>query len=258
MVVFDPFPQASLASASHSWLPPADDQASLRLLCFPFAGGGASIFSPWRSQLAPEVAVCPLQLPGRESRLREPPIPDIPSLVTALADAIDNQLASPYVFLGCSFGALLAYELARELRRRARPLPSRLIVISHGAPGWRRPPSMTHLSDADFIAALQSRYEAIPAAILADPEVLQIFLPVLRADFMALESYRHHSEDPLPLPIDAWYGSHDQTLSREGVAAWATHTSTTFALHELPAGHFFQRDPRLIQHLRRQLADGLA
>lgn len=246
-----------MGSPLNPWLPPADDQARLRLYCFPFAGGGASIYAPWRSQLAPDIAVCPLQLPGRESRLREPSIADIPSLVTALADAIDSQLASPFVFLGWSFGALLAYELTRELRRRARPLPSRLIVISHGAPGWSRPPSMTHLSDAGFIAALQSRYEAIPAAILADPEVLEIFLPVLRADFMALESYRHTSEDPLPLPIDAWYGSRDQTLSRDGVAAWATHTSADFELHELPVGHFFHRDPQLIGHLRRQLAEEL-
>ena len=244
-----------MASPSHSWLPPADDQDRLRLLCFPFAGGGASIFSPWRSQLAPDVAVYPLQLPGRESRLSESPIPDIPILVTALADVIDSHLASPCVFLGYSFGALLAYELTRELRRRARPLPTRLIVISHGAPGCYRLPSMTQLSDEGFIATLQNRYQAIPAAILADPEVLKIFVPVLRADFMALESYRHRQEEPLPLPIDAWYGSLDQTLSREAVAAWGKHTSGSFALHELQAGHFFQRDPRLIDHLRLQLVE---
>lgn len=249
---------APLASPSNPWLPPADQQARLRLYCFPFAGGGPSIFASWRSQLAPDVAVCPLQLPGREARLRESPIPEIPGLVTALANAIDSRLDSPYVFLGCSFGALLAYELTRELRHRGRPLPLRLIVVSHSAPGWSRLPTMSHLSDADFIAALQSRYEAIPAAILADPEVLGMFLPVLRADFMALETYRHSPEAALPLPIDAWYGSLDQTLTRDGVAAWASHTTGSFALHELPAGHFFQRDPRLIQHLRRQLAEELA
>lgn len=171
-----------------------------------------------------------------------------------MADAIDSQLDSAYIFLGCSFGSLLAYALTQDIRRRARPLPLRLLVISHGAPGWSPPPTMSHLSDGAFIADLQNRYEAIPAPILADPEVLAMFLPVLRADVMALETYRPSREDPLPLPIDAWYGTLDKTLSREGVAAWSTHTTANFALHAWPAGHFFQKDPRLIRSLRELLA----
>lgn len=235
------------------WLQPLREDARLRLFCLPFAGSGASLYMPWHSYLRPDIALCPLQLPGREARLRETAISEIGALAMEIANAIDSSLDRPYALLGYSFGALLAFELSRELRRRGRPLPLRLIVVSSRAPDQDKAPSISHLGDPAFVAALQTRYEAIPAAILADPEILALFLPVLRADFLAFERYQHLPEAPLPVPIAAWFGSHDRTLTRDQVAAWSSHTSAAFELHEIAAGHFFHRDPRLIRGIETLL-----
>jgi medium-chain acyl-[acyl-carrier-protein] hydrolase len=237
------------------WLYRVRDDARLRLFCLPFAGGGSAAFAPWTSQMPPDVDLCPVLLPGRESRLQEPPLRDMAALVGRLVDGLQGALDRPYALLGYSLGSTVAFELIRELRRRERPLPVRLFVASRHAPHYSEQAAIAHLPDDAFVAALQARYNAIPAPILADRELMAMFLPILRADFTLLEGYRCEPAAPLPTPITAWYGADDRTLTRERVAAWATHSAAPFELHEVPAaGHFFHADPRLVrgvaQHLR--------
>src|SRR6202035_2395188 len=93
-----------------------------------------SAYRGWAAALPGDVEVCPVQLPGRESRLREPPFVSAERLVLALADALHPHLALPFAFFGHSMGAMLSFELARELRRRGRPLPVHLFVSGRRAP----------------------------------------------------------------------------------------------------------------------------
>ena len=240
-------------TARTQWLFRVRDDARLRLFCLPFAGGGSTAFTAWKTQMPRDVDVCPVLLPGRESRLREPAIRDMTELVGRLADGLQDLLDRPYALLGYSFGSTVAFELIRELRRRGRPLPLRLLVASRHAPHYPEPAPISHLPGDAFVAALQARYNAIPAQILADRELMAMFVPVLRADFALLEGYRLRPEDPLPTPIAAWYGADDRTLTRERVEAWGAHTSAAFELHEVAAGHFFHADPRLLQAVADRL-----
>src|SRR5438046_5889801 len=112
-------------------------QPHLRLFCFPYAGGGASIFRPWvdtPSILPAEVDICPVYLPGRESRLREPLFTRLPPLIEALSHALEPFLGLPFAFFGHSMGALISFELARHLRRIHHPGPAHLLISSHPAP----------------------------------------------------------------------------------------------------------------------------
>lgn len=226
----------------------------MRLFCFPAAGGGATPFVPWRAWLSPDVGLCPVLLPGRETRLREPAFTEMSALVTAVADGLEPAFDRPYALLGYSLGSLVAFELARELRRRGVDPPEHLFVVSRSAPDLREPSPMGHLPDDAFVAALQGRYAALPPQIVADPEMMAIFLPVLRADFAVLEGYRHVVEAPLTVPIAAWFGTMDGTLTHERVAAWEAHTSAAFELHAFDAGHFFQGDARLVRRIDALLA----
>lgn len=235
------------------WLMGVRDDARVRLFCLPSAGTGASSFSRWRSRLSRDVDVCPLMLPGREARMGEEPYQDLDELVLDAADALEDVLDRPYALAGYSMGALGAFELARELRRRGHPPPVHLLVAACMAPHHREDVQFVHLPDEAFVRAIQANYQT-PPEMFADPDVLALFMPVLRADFTVLEAYAHQPEAPLEAPITAWFGASDPSVTREKVAAWGEHTAAAFALCELDAGHFFQDDPRFVANIDAVLA----
>ena len=214
-------------------------RARLRLFCLPYAGGAAAVFQGWPDLLPMEVEVCALELPGRGARLLETPHRSCEALVRDLADALSARCDRPYVLFGHSLGALLAFELVRELRRRSRALPRRLIVA--GAPAPDCPPReqrLHELSDRDFVAAIRE-LGGTPSAVLDDAELMSLLLPGLRADFEILAHYRFAEETALELPIAAFGGLHDPLVRTDDVEGWLRHTRTESSVSLVPGGHFF-------------------
>ena len=208
-------------------------------MCFPCAGGGPSEFRGWSQWLPTSVEVVGIRLPGRESRLHEPPATRVAPLALALADSLDC-VSTPLVFFGHSFGALLAFETARELRRRGTE-PSALLVAACRAPHLkaRRAP-LSEAPDTELIAFIGMLQD--PQLLLSEPELAEIVLPVLRADFQAYDTYVYEEEAPLMCRIVAFGGTHDPEVDAEELDAWRRHTTSSFRGHMLSGGHFFQRD----------------
>jgi medium-chain acyl-[acyl-carrier-protein] hydrolase len=224
----------------------SDAQARLRLFCFPYAGGGASIFRTWTSAFPLEIEVCPIQLPGRENRLREPPFTQLSPLVQALADVFQPYLDLPFAFFGHSLGALISFELARQLRGRSAPLPIYLFVSGHAASQCSPSPQPVQtLSDAEFLTKLRS-FNGTPETVLQHPELMEVLLPMLRADFGMVKAYIYSPEEPLPCPITAFGGLQDSLVSRDDLEAWRNQTSSGFTLHMFPGDHFFLRSARIL------------
>jgi len=248
--------------SANVWLrcPQPRPQARLRLFCFPYAGGGAAAYRTWPNHLPGDVEVCAIQLPGRDERLGETPYSDLVTLLEALAEGLAPRLEAPYAVFGHSLGALLAYELVRHQRRRGGNLPVHLFVSARRAPHVpSREPPCHLLPEQAFIQALVRRYNGIPQAILAEPAVMRLFLPVLRADFSVMETYRFVAEDPLDQAITAFGGLDDQVVSRADLETWRMTTRGECAIHMIPGGHFFlQTAPTaLLDVIARQLVDGI-
>lgn len=216
-------------------------QARLRLFCFPYAGGGASLFRPWSDALLPEVEVCSVQPPGREHRLAEPPYIQVDSLVQALAEVIYPYLDRPFAFFGHSMGAMISFELARQLRRMYDRHPLRLYLASHRAPHLPSPSTtniiLHHLPSEMFKSVL--RFEGTPEQILQNDELMQALLPTLRADFELCDNYQYRDEPPLECPLSIFGGLDDTRINTASFDAWREHTSTTCSLRMFPGSHFF-------------------
>jgi surfactin synthase thioesterase subunit len=213
------------------------------LLCFAHAGGCASYFRPWLELLPQGVELLATQWPGRENRIREPLVSSLELGVQAIADGVESLDAERLCFFGHSLGALVAFEVARELRRRGRDLPDALCVSGAGAPEAARSlPTVHRLPDGELLATLAERYEAIPRIILDDTELTGFYAGLLRADISMLETYRYVSEPRLSCPIFAFAGSHDRVATLDSVALWREQTSAGFDLQSFPGGHFFLRD----------------
>jgi medium-chain acyl-[acyl-carrier-protein] hydrolase len=232
--------------------------ARIRLFCFPYAGGGANVFRTWPHHLAADIEVCAIRLPGRETRMDEKPVPEMTELIPALARGLTPWLDRTFAFFGHSMGALLAYELIRHLRRESRELPVRLFASARPAPHVSAGETPCHdLPDSEFIASVVERYAGIPSAVLAEPELLQLLLPMLRADFELFETYRHVPEPSLELPITVFGGLQDRVVAHEDLRAWKDVTRGGFGVHMLPGGHFFLQDSEveLLRIIGRELED---
>jgi medium-chain acyl-[acyl-carrier-protein] hydrolase len=249
---------ASFAAAtSTTWFPSLRRRAfsDVRLFCFPYAGGSAAIYQRWQAGLPDGVEVCPAHLPGRGARLSETPYNNSRPLVEALCDNIGPHLDKPFAFFGHSMGALIAFELARELRRRGEPLPLCLYISGRSAPQLADPDSPKHdLPEEEFIAELR-KLNGTPKEVLENAELMHIMSPLLRADFAVCETYSYESEPPLGCPIAAFGGLQDFEVGRERVAAWREQTSGRFSLRMLPGDHFYlnSQSALLLQVLAQDL-----
>lgn len=248
-----------MKSASHekSWLlaTSTNPHARLRLFCFPYAGGGATAYYSWVSALAPEIEVCPVQLPGRENRLGELPFLDFSELIQALSQALLPYLTRPFAFYGHSMGALISYGLAQQLRQRHTLTPEHLFISSYRAPQIPNSETLHLLTDAE-LASKVLELDGTNPELMRNSELRQLLLPIMRADFSVCESYVHTAGEPLACRLTVFGGLQDKRVSQATLEAWREQTSATFALHMMRGGHFFLRGMQqpLLQIISQELA----
>jgi medium-chain acyl-[acyl-carrier-protein] hydrolase len=224
------------------WLYRRELRASprVRLFCFPYAGVGPSAYRLWHGALPAEVDVCVIQLPGREGRFHEPAFTNMAALISALTPALLPHLDVPFVFFGHSMGSVVACEVARSLTAAGSPRPAHVIVSGRRALQETDPDSpLSHLSDEQFVAEIDRRYGGIPAAILADREMLALLLPCLRADIAALESYVPTARPQLNCPLTVLGGNEDTRAPVGGLHAWQEQTSGSVRVRTFPGDHFY-------------------
>lgn len=242
---------------TNSWLANSslNPKTKLRLFCSPYAGGSSLVFRDWHKTLPRAVEICPIQFPGRGSRLREAPFTRLSALVPALAEAIRPQLETPFVFFGHSMGAIINFELARYLRKEYGLTPLHLFVSGRRAPQVPLREPVTHdLPEPEFLVEL-ARLNGTPSEVLQNLELMQLILPILRADFALCETYTYVDEPPLDCPISAFGGLRDRKVTRQDLEEWRVQTSSSYLLRMLPGDHFFLNacQPLLLDLLTREL-----
>jgi surfactin synthase thioesterase subunit len=215
----------------------------LFLACLPFAGSGAGFFREWERLGISAVTMLPVQLPGREERFTDDPFTEVADAVAELTPRIlaDAGEGAPVALFGHSLGAVLAYEIARELERIGHPGLCHLFVSGSPGPHDGRAERATGLPDKEFLAGVE-RFAGYRHPAFDDPDLVEVLLPVLRADVELHENYRPTSAEPLSVPITALRGERDELVSREQAGQWAGVTRGPFAYRELPGGHMYLVD----------------
>jgi surfactin synthase thioesterase subunit len=216
------------------------DGAELRLFCLPYAGGGATIYRDWTGELPTWVDVLPVQLPGREHRADEEPVRSIASLADQLADELEPYLEDvPYALFGHSMGALLAYELTVRLERSAATGPAVLLAAGHRPPHLPdHLPALYELPDGEFLEAIFA-LDGTPKELIGDPEIMHALLPLLRADFTAVDTYAHQQSQAMRCPVTVFTGAADPTVEADQLGRWSELCETAARVRTLPGGHFF-------------------
>jgi medium-chain acyl-[acyl-carrier-protein] hydrolase len=241
----------------NSWLTSSrsNPNAKLRLFCFPYAGGAASTFSSWSKSLTSDVDICPIELPGHGYRLAERPFNRLKPLIKELAQTLLPYLDRPFAFFGHSMGGLVSFELAHKLSTDYNLSPIHLFVSGRRAPQIpESEPPIHHLPEPEFLNELR-RLNGTPEAVLKNAELMELFQPILRADFAAIETYVYTPKPRLNCPITVLGGLQDFEVSCENLEAWREQTNANFSIQIFQGDHFFIHSNRstLLQFLNQEL-----
>lgn len=235
-------PQPEPRPDASRWFPPKATvpDATTHLFCLPHAGAGAATYRHWQTAIGTDVEVVPVELPGRGARFSEPLVTSATENVTALAGPLLERASKPFALFGHSMGALLAYELAHELVRLGRP-PVHLVVSGYAAPQLPpRPDSgkVHTLTDDQLVQHLKA-LQGTAGEVLDHPELLELLLPVIRADYQLCETHRFTERAPLPVPVTVLGGTEDPNGDDASLRGWEELTAAGFRVATFSGGHFF-------------------
>jgi medium-chain acyl-[acyl-carrier-protein] hydrolase len=241
------------------WLPftKVNTNSALRLICFPYAGGSASIFHKWQQHMSPKIEVCPVQYPGRGTRMFESSYSEFLPLVHDLVRDLVPYLQQPFVFFGHSMGALVSFEVVRVLRNNYQVYPQHLFVSGHSAPQIPDPnPPVHNLPEPEFLEEIR-KMNGTPKEALENEELMQLLLPTLRADFAACETYEYKMDDPIDCPLTVFGGLQDPDVSLEDLKAWRQQTKSSFNIYMFEGDHFFlhQQKTHMLEMISARLND---
>jgi medium-chain acyl-[acyl-carrier-protein] hydrolase len=214
-------------------------KATVRLFCFPYAGGTTHTYRSWQALLPDSIDVAPVQLPGRGQRLSEPAFQRLSEIVEALGHELVPYFDKPFAFFGHSMGALIGFELARWLRKSHKAMPAQLFLSGRPAPQFSELTEPTwDLPEREFIKRVR-QLNGTAQDVLNHPELMQLMIPLLRADFAVCETYQHQVDPPLECPITVFGGVDDVEVRYEYLEPWRELTISEFRLHVFPGDHFF-------------------
>lgn len=226
--------------------------AGIPLFCLPYAGGAAALFHRWAGDMPPDVAVRPVELPGHGARHAEPLIGEMGALVELVAREAERQIDGAYALFGHSFGALVAFEVARVLSTRVGE-PAALFVSGHNAPSRRTHRGIHALPDEELLRATEI-WGGMPPELVRYPTLQARLLRVLRVDLRLADTYRRTPGGPLSCPITVFGGESDALVDRAGLADWRLETTGTTKVVMVHGGHLYVHDQSFPQVLREHIA----
>lgn len=220
-------------------VPERKPQASLRLFCFPYAAGNASTYIGWIKHLPEEVELVVVQPPGRANRIGEDPIDNMDELVQKVSEEIASCLDKPYIFFGHSLGSRVAFEVMQTARQKGWLMPLHYIASGSSAPHVNRTHKhVSHLTDDEFIHALK-RFDGAIEEIIQNENLVNLFLPLLRADFNIADTYYREPGEPLDVSLSVFGGNGDEDARPDELPSWSAHFLNDPEISLFNGNHFF-------------------
>jgi len=214
----------------------------IKLFCFPFAGGSAAAFNPFKTQLDPSIQLQPIELAGRGRRIREPLYNSISEIVEDMFKIIRPELSpGPYAFFGHSMGSVVAFELTYKIRQEGLPEPVHIFFSGRGAPHMPRDEKKKYhlMSDEEFKQEM-IELGGTSREFFEHPELMEVFLPLLRGDLKVNETYQYSEKKAkLDSPITVFHGKKDEEVTMEEISEWSVHTNRGCDINVFEGGHFF-------------------
>ncbi len=250
-----------------SWvvIPRPNPAARIRLVCFPFAGGGAATFRPWADSLHPSIELVGIEPPGRATRIGEPPVRSMSEFLAGVMPELLARRDKPLALFGHCLGALTLIEAARRLAARRDVALTHLFLSGSRAPAFLKKTGQFEedlmrqlLANADYdplVALAEQPESAFGLALrqfdigatdefLSKPELRRLLLPAIRADFHLADRYHPPPRLSWDVPITYFAALGDPYVTRAQAMGWAEHTTRAFRIHFRGGTHFMVTEDR--------------
>lgn len=218
--------------------------SKIKLFCFPYAGGSAVIYNQWKQYLDPEIELIPIELAGRGKRIQESLYTDVPAAIEDVYGIVSKMInGAPFALFGHSMGGMISYQLYQMLREKGKYSPTHVFFSGRSAPHVKRPDEKKyHLLEEEEFKKEVINLGGTPPEFFDHPELLEVFLPLLKNDFRLAETDIHNGEiHPLECNISVFLGK-DEDLATEQCDGWKKHTKELCSIHYFEGGHFFLHD----------------
>lgn len=228
----------------------------MKLFCLPYAGSSAVIYEKWKKRLSAHAAVIPLELAGRGVRTKDPFYEGMADAAKDVLERLKAQMdGTPYGLFGHSMGGMIMYEVCHLIREQGLQPPEALYFSGRPAPEVLRKEAPIHeLPDDEFAQEILDM-GATSAELFAHKQLMDIFMPILRADFHLVETYVYEDRGPLPWPLTIIAGV-DEKWTEAEIAAWTRHTTAECLIVRMEGGHFYLQENAelLMEYLQGRLA----
>lgn len=235
--------------------------AKVKLFCFPYAGGSTVIFNKWRQYLDTGIELIPIELAGRGKRILEPLYGDVTAAIEDVYEIVSKIINGyPFAFFGHSMGAMISYQLCQKLHKMNLRSPVHVFFSGRSAPHINKPNDKKyHLLRDDEFKKEVINLGGTPPEFFNHPELLEVFLPLLKNDFKLAETDFFNNEiNPLDCNISVFFGK-DENLTKEQCIGWKKHTKNICNIHYFEGGHFFINNEaeQILKIVNNTLLDGV-
>ncbi|MDP4180723.1 MAG: thioesterase domain-containing protein [Bacillota bacterium] len=215
----------------------------IKLFCIPYAGGGAMAYSKWKNYMDGAIELCPVELAGRGKRFRTPSYNTMEDATNDVYNIVMDDLDKfEYAFWGHSMGCLIVYELINRIASSNHRDPSHIFLSGRYPPHIYKNKSRHTLPDDQFIQEI-SKLGGTANELLREKELLDIFIPILRADYRIVENYKHSKQyAKWNFDITILTGNSDEDVSAKDIIQWEEYTNKKCRIINFDGGHFFIHD----------------
>lgn len=213
----------------------------LNLLCLPYAGGSAHMYHSWRSELADDVNIVPIELSGRGTRMNEPLYENCQEATEDIYNEIKKYVHAPFAILGHSMGSALAFKIATRMIEEGNYEPEFMIMSGKNPPHIPINSSLASLNDTDFLEEV-TKLGGMKEEFLQHQELVDLFLPILKSDFKIVESCSFDTKITIHFDIHILYGLDDQLTTKESLEQWNSYTTKKCYFQAFQGNHFFIED----------------
>lgn len=210
----------------------------IHLICLPFAGGNINSYKGFQKHFSNQYTIITIELPGRGTRIKETLLTDINEIANDVFSQVYKYLHKPYAIYGHSMGALVGYELCKKIQNENLALPLHLFVSGKSGPSAHLNYEKLHrLPTQEFWIEIKEM-GGVPQVILNEPELMNYFEPILKADLKAVEEYSYGNTAMFTFPITAFIGN-EENISDENANLWQKETLHPLNFYKFKGNHFF-------------------